>query len=45
MSIPSRNGSWWDVALDTGAGVAVVFLVRAKAARNWRTRPPELPRP
>jgi hypothetical protein len=45
MSIPSRSGSWWDVALDTSAGVVVVLLVRAKAARNWRTRPPELPRP
>jgi len=39
MSIPSRTGSWWDVALDTSAAVAVVLLVRAMALRDSRDRP------
>ncbi len=36
MSIPSRTGTWRDVALDTSAGVLVVALVWAKAA--WLCR-------
>jgi VanZ family protein len=36
MSIPSRTGSWWDVALDTSAGLIVVALVWAKA--TWLCR-------
>ncbi len=31
MSIPSRSGSWRDVALDTTAALLVVMLVRVKA--------------
>jgi hypothetical protein len=36
MSIPSRSGSWWDVALDTSAGVVLVLLVWARAVRHCR---------
>lgn len=36
MSIPSRTGSWRDVALDTFSAAIAVALVRAKAA--WRIR-------
>jgi VanZ family protein len=36
MSIPSRTGSWWDVALDTSAAVVTVTLVWARAA--WLCR-------
>ena len=36
MSIPSRTGSWWDVALDTSAGLIAVALVWTKAA--WLCR-------
>jgi VanZ family protein len=36
MSIPSRSGSWWDVALDTSAGMIAVALVWAKA--TWLCR-------
>ncbi|PSH03887.1 MAG: hypothetical protein CXZ00_09905 [Acidobacteria bacterium] len=32
MSLPSRTGNWWDVALDTSAGLVVVALIGAKAA-------------
>jgi len=32
MSIPSRTGTWRDVALDTSAGVLAVAIVWAKAA-------------
>ncbi len=34
MEIPSRTGSWRDVALDTSAAVVLVLLAWAKAA--WR---------
>lgn len=36
MSIPSRSGSWSDVALDTSAGLIAVALVWAKA--TWLCR-------
>jgi len=36
MSIPSRSGSWHDVALDTSAGGISACLVFAKA--KWRCR-------
>jgi len=39
MSIPSRTGSWWDVAIDTSAGLAAVLLVRAKAGWLCRDEP------
>ncbi len=38
MSIQSRTGTWWDVALDTSAAVIVVFLARAKAVRTCQHR-------
>ena len=40
MSIPSRTGSWSDVALDTSAAVASVALVWAKAAWICRGQRP-----
>jgi VanZ family protein len=40
MSIPSRSGSWWDVAIDTSAGLVAVLLVRAKAGWVCRDEPP-----
>jgi VanZ family protein len=39
MSIPSRTGSWWDVALDTSAGVIALSLVYAKARWLCREEP------
>lgn len=36
MAIPSRTGSWLDVALDTGAGAILALLLWAKAARRCR---------
>jgi VanZ family protein len=36
MSIPSRTGTWWDVALDTSAATVTAALVWAKAA--WLCR-------
>lgn len=36
MSIRSRTGTWWDVALDTSAAVLVTALVLVKTA--WRCR-------
>jgi VanZ family protein len=38
MSIPSRTGSWWDVALDTGAGCVVLAMTWAKAQWLCRNR-------
>lgn len=38
MSIPSRSGSWWDVSIDTGAGVVALMLVRSRAGRVSRER-------
>jgi VanZ family protein len=37
MSIPSRTGTWHDVALDTTAAVVSVMLVWAKAAWTCQT--------
>ena len=37
MSIPSRTGSWHDVALDTSAGVVSAALVWAKAVWDCRS--------
>lgn len=34
MAIPSRSGSWWDVALDTSAGAILVFIVWLKTTRR-----------
>jgi VanZ family protein len=39
MSIPSRTGSWWDVALDTCAAIVMAALVWAKAAWLCRGEP------
>jgi len=39
MSIPSRSGSWWDVALDTSAGCIALALVWAKAQWLCRNEP------
>jgi hypothetical protein len=39
MSIPSRSGSWRDVALDTGAALLSAALVWAKAAWICRDEP------
>jgi len=39
MSIPSRSGSWSDVALDTSAGLIAIALVWAKAAWLCRGEP------
>jgi len=36
MSIASRTGSWWDVALDTTSALVVVMLLWARAARLCR---------
>jgi VanZ family protein len=36
MSIPSRSGTWHDVALDTSAAVVSVILVWIKAVRRCR---------
>lgn len=38
MSIPSRTGSWWDVALDTSAGCVVLAMTWAKAQWLCRSR-------
>jgi hypothetical protein len=37
MSIPSRTGSWWDVTLDTCAGLGMLLLIYLQA--RWRCRP------
>jgi hypothetical protein len=39
MSIPSRSGSWWDVTLDTSAGLIMLALVWAKARWLCRNQP------
>jgi len=39
MSIPSRTGSWWDVTLDTSAGVVALALVWVKARWLCRNEP------
>jgi hypothetical protein len=39
MSIPSRTGSWWDVAMDTAAGLVALSLVYAKASWLCRQEP------
>jgi VanZ family protein len=39
MSIPSRSGSWRDVALDCTAAVGILLLVRAKAMWVCRRTP------
>jgi hypothetical protein len=36
MSIPSRSGSWWDVALDTCAGLIVLSLINLRARSRCR---------
>jgi VanZ family protein len=46
MGIPSRTGSWWDVALDTSAALVVQILIyitdRAKADRIGRRQATQL---
>jgi len=37
MAIPSRSGSWWDVALDTAAGTLALGLVWARAQWLFRS--------
>jgi hypothetical protein len=37
MAIPSRNGCWSDVALDTSAALIAAALIWARA--HWRCRP------
>jgi hypothetical protein len=39
MGIPSRSGSWWDVALDTSAGAVTLGLVWLKAQWICRNEP------
>lgn len=38
MRIPSRGGSWWDVALDTTAGLLMLGLLYGKARWHCRAR-------
>jgi VanZ family protein len=40
MSIPSRTGTWHDVALDTSAAVISAALVWSRAVWRCRTPPP-----
>jgi VanZ family protein len=39
MEIPSRSGSWTDVAIDTSAAIAAMLLVRARARWHCRYTP------
>jgi VanZ like family len=38
MGIPSRTGTWWDVALDTSAAIVAATLVWSRAAWLCRTQ-------